>query len=94
MHMFLLQARLSGKPVSRAHTFACREELEWPQKLFHDRSPRKYGTRPGLNLGPLDLQVRHVTDCAMWPGPGYKTIKAGWTILSATEQSKDVSLCD
>ena len=73
-NIFPLQAWLSGKPVSCAYTFACREELQWPQKLFHDRSQRKYGTRPGLNSGPLDLQVRHATNCAMWPGPGYKTI--------------------
>ena len=24
--------------------------------LFHDQSPRKYGTGPGSNLRPLDLQ--------------------------------------
>ena len=72
--VYLSGAKIVCFLVPRLHTFACREELEWPQKLFHDQSPRKYGTRPGLNLGPLDLQVRHVTDCAMWPGPGYKTI--------------------
>ena len=27
-----------------------------PKKLFHDQSPRKYGTGPGSNLQPLDLQ--------------------------------------
>ena len=25
-------------------------------KLFYDQSPRKYGTGPGSNSGPLDLQ--------------------------------------
>ena len=29
---------------------------EWPLKLFHDQSPRKYGIGPGSNLQPLDLQ--------------------------------------
>ena len=29
---------------------------EWPYKLFHDQSPRKYETGPGSNLRPLDLQ--------------------------------------
>ena len=25
-------------------------------EIFHDHSPRKYGTGSGLNSGPLDLQ--------------------------------------
>ena len=29
---------------------------EWPYKLFHDQSPRKYGTWPGSNSRPLELQ--------------------------------------
>ena len=29
---------------------------EWQYKLFHDQSPQKYGTMPGLNLRSLDLQ--------------------------------------
>ena len=29
---------------------------EWPEKLFHDQSPRKYGTGPRSNSRPLDLQ--------------------------------------
>ena len=29
---------------------------EWPYKLFHNQSPRKYGTRPGSKSRPLDLQ--------------------------------------
>ena len=29
---------------------------EWLQKLFHNKSPRKYGTGPGSNSWPLDLQ--------------------------------------
>ena len=37
--------------------------------LFHDQSPRKYGTGPGSNSQPLDAVrhasvARHVTDCA------------------------------
>ena len=46
---------------------------ELPYKLFHDQSPRKYGTGQGSNLRPLDLQwdshlLPHVTDCARQPG--------------------------
>ena len=26
-------------------------------ELFHDQTPRKYGTRPGSNSQPLDLQA-------------------------------------
>ena len=53
---------------------------EWPKKLFHEQSQWKYGTGPGSNLQPLDLQldtylqsdilvsaVRHIIDCAMRP---------------------------
>ena len=29
---------------------------EWPLKLFHDQSTRKYGTGPGSNSRPLNLQ--------------------------------------
>ena len=39
------------------------------EKLFHDQSPRKYGTGPGSNSRPLHAPVaRHVTDCATRPG--------------------------
>ena len=39
------------------------------QKLFHDQSPRKYGTRPGSNLQPMDLQIDQlpITDYATQP---------------------------
>ena len=29
---------------------------EWPKKLFHDQSPRKYGTGLGSSTQPLDLK--------------------------------------
>ena len=29
---------------------------KWSEKLFHDQSPRKYGTGHGSNSRPLDLQ--------------------------------------
>ena len=46
------------------------------KELFHDQSPQKYGTGPGSNSGPLDLQsdVRHVTDCATRPSSKYIVI--------------------
>ena len=33
-----------------------RKAGEWPYNLFHNQSPRKYETRPGLNSRLLDLQ--------------------------------------
>ena len=64
--LFPGQAWLSGWPVLHAHTFAC----NWQQPFFnhqkeendsrnylHDQSQRKYGTGPGLNSRPLDLQA-------------------------------------
>ena len=39
-------------------------------KIFHDQSPRKYGTGHGLNLQPLDLQSDLLKDCAT--GARYK----------------------
>ena len=56
--------------------------------VFRDQSQRKYGTGPGSNSRPLDLQsdlesvARHVTDCATWPGlRRYESHKQVWLNL-------------
>ena len=62
-----LNKRLTSNSCTYKHnTFACNwqqpflnesaEGGEWPQKSFHDQSPRKYGAGPGSNSRPLDLQ--------------------------------------
>ena len=43
--------------LAMGNTIESAEGEEWSQKLLHDKSPQKYGTRQGSNSGPLNLQL-------------------------------------